>query len=146
MQNLCDNMWACYILRSLKENCKKTYVGSTNSTCRRIRQHNKEIVGGAKATEAMAPSEMYCIVTGFTDHKMALKCEWLLKHPDGHRNRPAKYNGANGRILGLNNLILNCEKWAEKSNNVPLTIWIKQDYVHLLETDKLPENITIIPI
>jgi predicted GIY-YIG superfamily endonuclease len=143
MQHLCDKMWACYILRSLKEDCNKTYVGSTNSTCRRIRQHNREIVGGAKASESMMPSEMYCIVTGFADHITTLRAEYLLKHPTGQRKKPAKFNGVAGRIYGLNNLIINSTKWKERSGDCNIKIWIKKEYAHLLEVDKFPETVEI---
>ena len=85
LDQLCDGLWACYILKSLKEKCYRTYIGSTNSTKRRIRQHNREICGGAKSTCAIYPVEMFCIITGFMNHKMTLQCEWLLKHPENKK-------------------------------------------------------------
>lgn len=44
-------MWYCYILRNKLEQFKhNTYNGSTNNPLRRLRQHNEEIKGGARAT------------------------------------------------------------------------------------------------
>ncbi len=44
-------MWYCYILRNKLEQFKhNTYNGSTNHPMRRLRQHNEEIKGGARAT------------------------------------------------------------------------------------------------
>ena len=140
--NLCDNKWACYMLRSLKHKCNRTYIGSTNSTKRRIRQHNREICGGAKSTLSMYPVEMFCIITGFTDHIMALRCEWLLKHPDGKKKVSKKYKGIEGRINGLINL-LNLDKWNNIVGNTELTIWIKDAYGHLLNANKLKSNLKI---
>ena len=143
MEQLCDGSWCCYILKSQKDSCYRTYVGSTNSTIRRIRQHNGIITGGAKASVALIPSEMYCIIAGFPDHRSALQCEWLLKHPTGTRKNNKKYSGIAGRILGLNNLILHIDKWATKSKNSPLNIWLKLEYIHLLDADDYPTNVTI---
>lgn len=43
-----DNNYMVYIL--IHTNSNKTYVGITNNLTRRIRQHNCELVGGAKYT------------------------------------------------------------------------------------------------
>jgi predicted GIY-YIG superfamily endonuclease len=42
------NNYVVYVLKNTTHN--KTYVGITNNTTRRIRQHNGELVGGAKYT------------------------------------------------------------------------------------------------
>jgi structure-specific endonuclease subunit SLX1 len=43
-------------------NCteKRTYIGSTNDLKRRIRQHNGEIKGGARATQTDRPWTILC--------------------------------------------------------------------------------------
>jgi structure-specific endonuclease subunit SLX1 len=60
-----------------------TYVGATVDLERRLRQHNKEIKGGAHATSAkVAKGETWiraCHVAGFPDWKAALQFEWRWK-------------------------------------------------------------------
>lgn len=60
-----------------------TYVGATVDLDRRLRQHNKEIKGGAHATSAkVAKGETWiraCHVAGFPDWKAALQFEWRWK-------------------------------------------------------------------
>ena len=46
--NLSLHTYCVYLLVNNKNNC--TYIGSTNNLTRRLRQHNGEIVGGAKYT------------------------------------------------------------------------------------------------
>lgn len=136
MQNIIDDQWVCYILKSqnpLYPN--RTYVGSTNSVKRRIRQHNGELVGGAKATQIMRPNEIICVITGFTDHISTLKCEWLLKHPEGKKKIAKKYSGISGRLKGLQYLVVQSDKWKQRSGNIPLTIWINNMYIHYLNID-----------
>jgi structure-specific endonuclease subunit SLX1 len=61
-----------------------TYVGATVDLDRRLRQHNKEIKGGAHATGAkVAQGESWtraAHVSGFPDWPAALQFEWRWKH------------------------------------------------------------------
>ena len=61
-----------------------TYVGATIDLERRLRQHNKEIKGGAFATGAKVnKGETWiraCHVEGFPDWQAALQFEWRWKH------------------------------------------------------------------
>lgn len=60
-----------------------TYVGATVDLDHRLRQHNKEIKGGAAATSAkVAAGEKWtraCHVAGFPDWRAALQFEWRWK-------------------------------------------------------------------
>lgn len=60
-----------------------TYVGATVNLERRIRQHNKELVGGAVATSNKVVKglmwNMVCYVSGFPDWIATLQFEWRLK-------------------------------------------------------------------
>jgi predicted GIY-YIG superfamily endonuclease len=60
-----------------------TYVGATVNLERRIRQHNKELVGGAVATSNKVVKglmwNMICYVSGFPDWVSTLQFEWRLK-------------------------------------------------------------------
>lgn len=68
----------------LESSDKATYVGATVDVDRRLRQHNKEIKGGAHATGAkVAKGEIWrrvCYVKGFPDWTAALQFEWRWKH------------------------------------------------------------------
>jgi structure-specific endonuclease subunit SLX1 len=68
----------------LESSCKRaTYVGATVNLERRLRQHNKEIAGGAHATGAkVARGQTWrraCHVTGFPTWQAALQFEWRFK-------------------------------------------------------------------
>jgi structure-specific endonuclease subunit SLX1 len=60
-----------------------TYVGATVDLDRRLRQHNKEIKGGAIATTSkINRGETWiraCHIAGFPDWKAALQFEWRWK-------------------------------------------------------------------
>jgi len=107
----------------LKSGCSnRTYVGATNNFKRRLRQHNGEIKGGARATFAKRPWEPVVVVSGFDTQSFALKFEWALKH----FNRKRKYRkvhqlgarGVNGRIQNLKG-IMGLER---VTSSAPLTI------------------------
>ena len=69
-----------YLLVSTKGN---TYVGATVDLNRRLRQHNKEIKGGAHATGIkVSQGETWtraAHVSGFPDWQAALQFEWRWK-------------------------------------------------------------------
>lgn len=144
MEQLIEDQWSCYILKSLNPNMpNRTYVGSTNSIKRRIKQHNGIIVGGAKATLPMRPNEIICVVTGFKNHVSALKCEWLLKHPNGTRKGNHIYRGIIGKINGLNYLLTKSDKWNTRSENSSLKIWIREELVAYLDINTFGPHIEI---
>lgn len=137
----------CYIIKSTNpEHLNKTYNGSTNNLKRRLRQHNGEIKGGAKATQGKGPWEYYVIFDGFDTHNEALSCEWRIKHPTNERKRPSKYNGILGRIKSLN-LLLNLDTWTSKSNGMMsgnmYNLYIDEKYINLLNEDNKKNNLYI---
>jgi len=144
-----EEKWYCYILKSKNEEFKNhTYNGSTNNPIRRLRQHNGEITGGAKATKNKGEWEFYFLMTGFKTHNNALSCEWMIKHPTRKRIRPKKYCGIDGRIKGLNE-ILCLEKWTSKCElhvENSFTIYIVKEYLNLLDKTIIPKNINIIEV
>ena len=73
-------MFYVYLLESTD---KATYVGATIDVDRRLRQHNKEITGGAHATSAkVLKGEIWhrvCYVKNFPTWVAALQFEWRWK-------------------------------------------------------------------
>ena len=69
--------WFCYMLASTDG--RKTYVGATVDPNRRLRQHNGEICGGARATKGRCWKRRF-LVGGFEDERAALRFEWRWKY------------------------------------------------------------------
>jgi structure-specific endonuclease subunit SLX1 len=68
----------CYILKS--RDYDKIYIGYTVNFARRLRQHNGELVGGAKKTNQHRPWYTICIIYGFMELSSALRFEFRLQH------------------------------------------------------------------
>lgn len=68
--------FACYCLVS---ETGKTYVGFTVDLDRRLRQHNGDLQGGAKATHGHTWTRALS-VCGFPSQQAALQFEWKWKH------------------------------------------------------------------
>jgi predicted GIY-YIG superfamily endonuclease len=84
-----------------------TYVGATISLQRRLRQHNRELKGGAKITgravEKGAKWSRVCYVTGFLTWKCALQFEWKWKFLT--RKTPKGNDAVQRRLEALNVLV-----------------------------------------
>ena len=69
-----------------------TYVGATVNLERRLRQHNKEIKGGAIATTSKVKQgytwNRVCYVSGFPTWQTALQFEWRWKQISRKINLP----------------------------------------------------------
>jgi structure-specific endonuclease subunit SLX1 len=99
-----------------------TYVGATIDVNRRLRQHNKEIKGGAHATGSKVAQghswDRICYVSGFPDWPAALQFEWRWKQIS--RKFPLKMDPLERRFLALKQL-LSLEKSTTKA--IPFSDW-----------------------
>ncbi|KAI3996617.1 hypothetical protein MKX01_009449 [Papaver californicum] len=66
--------WSVYLILSTNAPLK-TYVGVTTNFSRRLKQHNGELKGGAKASRAGRPWICACIIRGFNDHSEGINLE-----------------------------------------------------------------------
>jgi structure-specific endonuclease subunit SLX1 len=93
-----------YLLQSTTGN---TYVGATIDLEHRLRQHNKEIKGGAHATSIkVEQGEIWTRVAhiaGFPDWQSALQFEWRWKQIS--RKYPVKMNPLERRLNALKDLL-----------------------------------------
>ena len=125
-----ERSWSCYCLQS---NSNTTYIGSTIDPDRRLRQHNREIVGGAKATGRSEGWKRICLVTGFPDERSALQFEWKWKNLSKQR----KGSPLERRLEALERL-LNSEHSTQQSEPFssypgPLCVWIEDDACRFLK-------------
>jgi structure-specific endonuclease subunit SLX1 len=99
-----------------------TYVGATVDLNRRLRQHNKEIKGGAHATSIkVSKGEIWtraCHVAGFPDWQSALQFEWRWKHLS--RKLSLQLFPLERRMIALKEL-LSLEKSTQKAT--PFSEW-----------------------
>lgn len=118
----------CYILKSINYN--RIYVGYTINFSRRIRQHNGEIVGGAKRTKGYRPWVPLCTIQGFYDASSALRFEYRLQK--WRPRRKAKENPINYICKALGGLIEKGDGSIIKDNKTAwptlLIKWYSPDY------------------
>lgn len=86
----------CYLLYIPGTN--RTYIGATNDPAHRLRQHNGELKGGAKATKGKQWTQAFYL-SGFPDWSTTLQFEWAWKYHS--RGKP----GVAGKLRGLKELL-----------------------------------------
>ena len=123
-------MFYVYLLLSTNNN---TYVGATIDVNRRLRQHNSEIKGGAKATTSkVAKGETWrriCYVSGFPDWSSALQFEWRWKQIS--RKIYVKHKNPLEKRMEALNQLLSFEKSTTKA--IPFSNWITPPLIHFEE-------------
>ena len=109
-----------------------TYVGATVDVDRRLRQHNKEIKGGAHATGIKVAAgkswKRVCYVSGFPDWPSALQFEWRWKQLS--RKLPQQMFPVERRLSALQTLLY-LEKPTTKA--VAYSEWENKPVVHIEE-------------
>jgi predicted GIY-YIG superfamily endonuclease len=110
-----------------------TYIGATVNLDKRIRQHNKEIKGGAKATSMKVEQgevwKYICYVENFPNYNEALKFEWRWKQISRLIQKSnTKINPREKRFEALKKL-LNLDRSTSKA--IPYSEWeIKPNIVY----------------
>lgn len=112
-------MFYVYLLLSTQST---TYVGATVNLNRRLRQHNRELKGGAKLTGRLVDKggrwQRVCYASGFPTWQCALQFEWKWKYLT--RKMPKGGNALQRRLEALNVLISSKQS---TSNSIPFSRW-----------------------
>lgn len=140
-----DKQFFCYIIAHANTNTEnrlpkqRTYNGYTVNVSRRLRQHNGEIKGGAKATRTTDGGWYYIAILTCRQWTAvrAMQHEWTIKYPTRHKPRPAEYQGPIGRIKSLK---LVC---SQIPCNEEVNIYVHDLYKNLLVEMNLPNHIYI---
>ena len=118
----------CFVYLLVSTN-GSTYVGSTINLERRLRQHNKEIKGGAQATQIKVnQGEIWkraMHISGFPDWKSALQFEWRWKQLS--RKLSITINPLERRIQALK-ILLSLERSTSKAQ--PYSEWLSFPEIH----------------
>ena len=113
-----------------------TYIGATVNLERRLRQHNKELVGGAQITSRKVLAGQswtcYCYVEGFPTWQSCLQFEWRWKQ----LSRKLSTSPLEKRKSALSTL-LSLERSTTKA--IPYAEWPSLPRIVYPETEKLKE-------
>lgn len=127
-------MCYCYMLYT---NTNQTYIGATVNLERRLRQHNKEISGGARATSICVVQGLIwkraCYIQNIPEWRSALQIEWKWKQLSRTEYKSIRHPIIR-RLYCLKKL-LELEKPTSKSipydaypNGPPIIIWEDEYY------------------
>ena len=135
--------WLCYLIVS--HTGKHTYVGATCNFPRRLRQHNGELVGGARQTAAHRPWRAVYTTMGFRNQRECLQFEWSLKRLKGGRGGHAPGVGLKGRFKNMHRVLAK-PRWtsqAPSAAEVPLTLeWYASELRPADFASGLPSHVT----
>ncbi|XP_024019556.1 structure-specific endonuclease subunit slx1 isoform X1 [Morus notabilis] len=100
-----ENAWCVYLIISTNTPIK-TYVGVTTSFSRRLKQHNGELKGGAKATRSGRPWICACLIEGFKDQSEASEFEAKWKIFSRKSPRKKKNESTENQVRDCSLLLL----------------------------------------
>jgi predicted GIY-YIG superfamily endonuclease len=119
-----------------------TYIGATTDLQRRLRQHNREIVGGARATGIQVNKghiwKIGCYISGIPEWRSALEIEWRWKQLSRTKFKNIR-NSIERRLHALK-VLLSLEKPTEKSipyeaypDGLPFITWVDMEYKNIYD-------------
>ena len=129
-----------YFVYFIESTNGSTYIGATVNLDKRIRQHNKEIKGGASATSIKVNQRIwiiFCYIEIFRMECEALKFEWRWKHISRQIQKKIKTKSKERRMEALN-ILINLEKSTTKA--IPYSQWpnpsnvvhINKNYIYII--------------
>lgn len=122
-----------YFVYLLVSTSGATYVGATVDLNHRLRQHNREIKGGAFATSAKVNQgeqwDRVCYIENFPDWSSTLQFEWRFKQLS--RKYPKRMNPLERRAAALTDLLA-LDRATTKAK--PFIEWTQPPHV-VVETD-----------
>ncbi|XP_057976810.1 structure-specific endonuclease subunit SLX1 isoform X2 [Malania oleifera] len=95
--------WSVYLILCTNAPIK-TYVGVTTNFSRRLKEHNGELKGGAKASRAGRPWICACIIQGFKDQSEA--CSFESKWKNVSKKLPRKRSDKTVKQVDNGSLVL----------------------------------------
>ena len=127
-----DTQFFVYLLEATNGS---TYVGATVDIDRRLKQHNKELAGGAHATGIKVLKgetwKRICYVSGFPAWNAALQFEWRWKQLS--RKLPQNIKPLERRLEALKQLL---ELDRPTTKAIPYSEWPTFPEVHFTSSDK----------
>ena len=118
----------------IKSTNGSTYIGATVNLDKRIRQHNKEIKGGATATSIKVLQgeiwSYHCYVENFPSYNEALKFEWKWKQISRQLQKKNPSQKPIEKRLEALNILLALDKSTSKA--IPYSEWmLKPNVVYI---------------
>jgi len=116
-----------YVYLLFCDNGRRTYIGATNDVDRRLRQHNRELSGGARSTHGKEWTRA-CYISGFPDWNATLQFEWMWKW------KSKNYRGLVGKLTGLCELL---QSGKSSSGSMPFVFWPQPLGLHIDLVEKI---------
>ena len=136
-----EKEWFCYMLTTPASSVP--YIGKTCDLARRLREHNGELVGGAKKThrvlEGGATWERQLHVWGFPDERAALNFEWAWEHCRRRAAGDDRRLGLSPLERGLKAMRKVLEKEQPTSVALPFSMYAGKGVVVVPETSACTE-------
>lgn len=131
----------CYLLYT---DAGQTYVGATTDPDRRLRQHNREISGGARATGIrVAQGQLWkraCYISGIPEWRSALQIEWRWKNlsrtafKNIHNPLRRRLNALKRLLFDLDKPTTNAIPYDAYPDGPPQIIWDSEELKGHFET------------
>ena len=140
-----DEIHYCYMIYT--NDFKHTYIGATTNPFRRLRQHNSELSGGAKATSIQSKKgltwQLGCYVSNIPEWRSTLQIEWRWKQLGRTICKHIK-DPVQRRLYSLKTLLsfdkptANSIPYDAYPSGPPVIIWENQEFKQRYESIVLP--------